>query len=221
MHSFVVVLLIALAACGGEDRPEGDCVASDSTRYLPYSEGYSWTYEVTDLVLQETTTKSQSVTGTMNHPDDGMPVFIQVTNKSSGRTESWVRQSGDALIRLQQVDYDADSVLERTTVYEPGKIRLDETAARIASGASFAENYTAIIFDEFGAEKSRTDLTEQWQVLSVGDPCPGADFADYDCLEIERARTGTPSKTFWFAAGIGKVREEGGQIEQLTACSLE
>ena len=220
MRGFVIVLLSALAACGGEDRPAGDCVPADTDRLLPYAVGYSWTYEVTNIDTQETSTKTQSVLREMDNPDDGMPVMVQETNKVEGRTVSWMRTEGEALIRLQQEDYDPAGALERTTVYDPGKIRLDESAERVAAGASFDESYTAVIYDPAGIETAREARTEQWQVLSVGQPCPG-DFADYDCLQIQRARVGTPAKIFWFAPGIGKVRETGGQIEQLTACSLE
>jgi len=220
MRSLTFALLIALAACGGEDRPAGDCVPGSSDRYLPNEVSNTWTYQVTNIDTQETSTKSQSITGTMNHPDDGMPVQIQVTNKVEGRTESWLRENGDTFVRLRQQDFDIDGLLERTTVYDPGKIRLDETPARIADGATFDETYTAIITDPNGVETSRTDYTESWEVLAASEPCPG-DFADYDCLHIQRSRVGTPAKTFWFARGIGKVREDGGQIEQLTACTLQ
>lgn len=219
MRSLVVVAVCALIACGGEERPQGDCIPGDSDRLLPFAVGNSWTYEVTNIDLQETSTKSQSVLRTEEY-DDGMPALVLETSKAEGRTVSALRQVGDALLRLEQEDYDPEGLLERTTVYDPGKIKLDETPARIAQGATFDEVYTATVYDPTGVETSREDRVDQWQVLSTGEPCPG-DFADYDCVVIERASVGTPPKTFWFAAGIGKVQETGGQEERLKACSLE
>ena len=70
-----------------------------------------------------------------------------------------------------------------------------------------------------GAEERRS-LTEDWKVIDVDVPCPG-DFSDFDCLYVQRGKVGVPPKGFWYSKGMGKVREEGGKVETLLACSVK
>ncbi len=219
--AFAMVLAV-VAACGGEDRPEGACVPSSSDSYLPFEVGNAWTYEVTDLSTFETSTKSQSVAMEMNHPDDGMPVLVQVTNKANGTTESWFRREGDALVRLFLEERDEDGLFKSASTFAPSKLRLDEAPARLAQGASFTEDYSETVLDENGTPIMTTAKTELWEVLEASVACPGDEFADLDCVHVRRTRTvgGVGLKEFWFSRGVGKVREEGGQVEQLSSCSL-
>jgi hypothetical protein len=217
----LISAVLFAAACGGDGRPEGDCVPGSSDSYLPFRVGNSWTFEVRNTLTPDiVTTKSQSVTAEMNYPGDGMPAFIQVTNKAEGSTVSWLRVVGDRHVRLEQQDRDLDGLLERTTVYEPSKLRLDQSQANLAMGATYDDTYMKIVYDENGVEIERLPVTENWEVLAESEPCPG-EFADFDCVRLSRSQTGLPPKVFWFSPGIGKVKEDGGQIETLTSCSLD
>ncbi|RMH43845.1 MAG: hypothetical protein D6689_04115 [Deltaproteobacteria bacterium] len=214
------MLVVVVAACGGDDRPAGDCVPGSSQRYLPIAVGATWSYSVYAVDAPDVvTTKSQRITGTMPDPTDGVDVFVQETVKSTGRTVNWLAVDGDRVVRRRQLDYTPDGALERTTLYEPPRLRLDESPAHTAAGATFEVSYTEIELDPNGVEVDRRAITEQWVVLDADAPCPDA-FADIDCLHVQRGQAGVPPKAFWFSRGIGKVREDGGQVEQLTACSL-
>jgi hypothetical protein len=197
----LISAVLFAAACGGDGRPEGDCVPGSSDSYLPFGVGNSWTYEVRNTLTPDiVTTKSQSVTAEMNYPGDGMPAFLQVTTKAEGSTHSWIRVVGDRHVRLEQEDRDPDDLL--------------------AMGATYDDTYTKIVYDENGVEIERLPITETWEVLAASEPCPG-EFADFDCVRLSRSQTGLPPKVFWFTPGIGKVKEDGGQIETLTSCSLD
>lgn len=217
---YLFVIALVAAACGGDDRPEGDCVPGSNNRYLPFEVGNSWSYETYDAAAPaEVFPKSQSVMEERNHPDDGMPMLVQQTIKAKGSTVNWLRLDGDRLVRLQQIDYDLDDIEERTTIYEPPRLRLDESDARVTAGATWQESYMEIATDAMTMQEVRRSITENWEVIDVDVACPG-EFSDFDCLYVQRAQAGVPPKGFWFARGMGKVQEQGGQVETLLACSV-
>ena len=220
-------MLALAAACGGDSGGDGDgdgdnCGFPDSSdQYLPYDLGYSWTYRVTDLGGGGTqTNKTQSVADAEVTDDDfpGLSFFQQETSKFGGRTVNLFTREGNTLLRHKQDDFDELDVFERTTLYQPAKIRLDES--RVEAGTMFEEMYTSVITDA-AMVTVNVDITESWEVIGTDVPC-SSPFGEFTCLQIRRIRTvgGTANKDFYFALGIGKVREEGtNQLEELVDCS--
>lgn len=233
-------LLFALLACsddggmggdadGGTDsmvNPGGDCREggmATSDRFLPLDVGNIWRYNVTEVGTGNTETKRTELTEMMTPEGHTEPVIVQVTTKANGQTVSWMRQEGDKVVRLQQEDYDANGALERTTVYEPPKLRLDETAQNIQVGASFDDAYTKIIYDPDGTETSRDDIVDHWLVVSDSENC-STPWGTVTCTLVQREGIVGPttvSKDYYFARGYGKMLEEGQQVEELTDCSLQ
>ena len=234
---FSIVSALVLVACGGDgdtggDTPDsgpdinnGECREggfATSDRLLPLEVGNLWRYQVTEVGTGNLPyTKRQEMMEEMTPPGETEPVIVQVTTKSSGQTVNWLRQMGDATIRVQQEDYDQAGLLERTTVYDPYKLRLDESPERLVEGASFDEAYTAIIYDPAGVETARTDTVDHWVVVSADTPCE-TPWGTQSCVHFHRERTlgGVSVKDYYFAPSYGKVREDGGQIEELTDCTL-
>ncbi|HUS67089.1 MAG TPA: hypothetical protein VMZ28_21275 [Kofleriaceae bacterium] len=236
MHStrswfLVSVAAVLLAACGGggdddsdgsgaDGGGEGEC-GFDGDSYLPYEVGYTWTYRLTDLGSGERATKEQRIDEEMEHPDFGS-VVVQVTGKLSGETVSLARRDGDRVIRFQQEDYDSTGALERTTTYDPGQIRIDETAAHLEVDAEWDESYTETTVDDLGVE-TVVETTDHWTVLGVDEECESP-LGTFSCIRLRKTRTegGVAEKEFHFARGIGKIREVGAnQLEELTACGPE
>ena len=93
--------------------------------------------------------------------------------------------------------------------------------AHLAMSAAWDESYTQIDYDASDLETARVPTTEHWEVLGVDVDC-SSPLGDFKCLHIRRTRTqgGVAVKEYLLARGIGKIREDGGQIEQLTACSV-
>jgi hypothetical protein len=227
MDRRTLILLLSslpLAACGGDDGDGDNGGGSNfcgfgNDDYLPYQAGFSWTYRVTDLGTGVRTSKEQSIEPEIEHPDFGA-VLVQVTSKPNGETVSHLRREGDRVLRFQQEDYDSARTLERTTVYEPPQIRIDESTERIAAGAEWDENYTETITDP-GLGLVEIPTTDHWEVLALDAPCESP-AGTFECIRLRRTRTagGVAQKEFHFARGIGKVREVGGnQLEELMACA--
>ena len=213
-----------MIGCGGDDGPGAgaDCgFPTGADSYFPFEPGYRWTFRVTDLGSGVQSQKPQAVSPAPVTDDEDFPgvsLLEQVTDKPNGQTISLLAREGDVLVRYKQEDYDAFGTLERVTVYDPPKIRLDE--GRAAAGTTFEESYTATETDALGVVTT-TAITESWEVIGVDVPC-SAPFGELECLQVRRIRTagGTATKDFYYARGVGKIREEGDQqIEELVDCA--
>lgn len=220
-NSLHVALLLSLglfASGCGDDGGGSASPCGFEDRYLPYQPGYSWTYRVTDLVSGETPTKTQSLT-TDTDATLG-EVIVQTTNKAGGITVSALKVEQDAVIRLRQEDRTLAGDLERTTVYAPHQTRLDEAAERLVVGAEWDDVYTATVTDAIGSPAVETSRSDHWTVLGVDVDCESP-LGAFKCLHVRRMRTvgGVSDKEFFFAKGIGKVKEaNASQIEELIAC---
>lgn len=218
-----MLLVAALAGCGGGDGP-GDGVdcgfPAQTDRYLPFAPGFSWTFRVTDLGTGVQTTKSQTVSGEVTDDDFPGQMFLeQTTDKSTGTAVSLLALEGDALVRYKQEDFDETGVFERKTIYTPARIRLDE--GRATTGTAFDETYTAAVTNAL-METTSVETTDSWEVVAEDTPC-SAPFGELTCVQVRRIRTvgGTANKDFFFARGVGKVREEGtSQVEELVDCGM-
>ena len=220
----------ALAACGSDGSGSGadgggavgdgggDGPCGFEARFLPYQSGYQWTYRVTDLGTADVTTKSQAIT-TETDPDLG-EILVQTTTKATGSTVSALKREADSVLRLRQEDIDELGTLERTTVYDPGQNRLDEAAERLVLGAQWDDVYTVSITDAAGLPVSSGERTDHWEVLGIDVDC-SSPLGDFSCLHVRRQRTagGISDKQFFFARGIGKVKEvNANQVEELVSC---
>ncbi len=229
--SLLLCSSFTFVACGSDSGSDADggteADASDQSpcgfenRYLPYQPGYKWTYRVTNLANPEVTTKTQELT-TETDADLG-EVIVQTTSKGTGTTVSALKRVDEAIVRLRQEDHDSLGALERTTVYDPGQTRLDEADARFTMGA-WDDVYTVTVTDELGAPVpgSSGERTDHWEILGVGVPC-SSPLGEFSCLHIRRQRTvgGVSDKQFFFALGIGKVKEvNANQVEELVSCEV-
>lgn len=232
MKHFLLGLAFLAIACGGgssSDPDSGvngnDCEQggkSASNRYLPTTVGDVWRYDVTDPTgVDPQTIKRQEITEEFVPDGETEPVFVQETTKNTGRTVNWMRVVGESTVRVQQQDYDVNGVLERTTRYEPYRLRLDESAERLAQGATWDETYTEIVYDPNGVELQRIDAIDQWTIMAVDMPC-ATPWGELSCIHVHREQIqgGIAIKDYFFARGYGKIREEGGQIETLKGCIL-
>ena len=194
----------ALSECGFE---------SDS--YLPIAVGNSWSFRVVEKGSPEVSSKSQTIQEELNDPTFGS-VFVQVTGKGQdSQTRSLISVEDSEVRRMQQEDIDA-GVVTKTTVYSPHQTRLSELPEDIVDGATWTRTYTPQVDGVDSLVR-----VEEWTVESTTAPCELPSGAEVDCLQVRRDRNaGLVVKTFWFARGVGKVREEGeSQDEFLTSCN--
>jgi hypothetical protein len=104
--------------------------------------------------------------------------------------------------------------------WDPYRLRLDQTPDHMRSGASYTEKFTEYkMIPPGGAVPSVDNIT--WTVLAVNEtvtitPSSGAAKSYPTCIRLlHTTALGATSKTFIYCLNIGKVKETGGQIEDL------
>lgn len=188
--------------------------------YLPMSTGVRWTYQVTDngVVTRKVTTVGplEAVGGT--GPNQDVMAYRVTTEKNDGvdETVSWQNRVGDLAVRYREQSF-GPSGLELEEHWEPYKLRLDETDARLEAGQSWQERYseTKLAVNQAPVTANRT---EQWVIVAL-DESVTVPAGTYDCLVVEKTSTSS-TKRYWFARGVGKVKETGGQTEELVSVEL-
>jgi hypothetical protein len=100
--------------------------------------------------------------------------------------------------------------------YEPYKLRSND--ARRTEGERWNETYTEFATDVEKAKFTTLMRVDQWTVEAV-DTEIEVPAGKFRCVRVHRVSLETSSdKVYWFAAGVGKVKEKsGGQTEELVA----
>ena len=224
----IVLLVTLLAACGDETPAGSDGGNVGTGPYLPLAVGATWTYQVT-TPGQPTATKTSTVE--VSEDVGGMKagtVALRVrTEKTDGVTISWqVIGADETVVRHREKSFELDgTTLKSDVFYNPQKLRVDGTAAHTAMGATWVDAYTEISIDPLTMAMTTNPKTETWTVEAVAEEItvPAGTFT---CLRLHRSGDANDSvKRYWFARGIGKIREEslgtgGGQVEALASYTL-
>ena len=193
---------------------------------LPLAVGNSWSFQVTDTGTGAQGQKTQTVEafedvgGTLA----GTMAYRLHTVKPGGAyTLSWQTDTGDAIVRLRDQEFAAGGAQKNETVFDPDKLRVNESAAHTSASAQFSLSYTEHTTD-FTAGGAQTDVskTEDWTVVAA-DESLTTPAGTFSCLHLHRIDSATGSdKQYWFAAGVGKIKEDGlGQTEILTAYTVQ
>lgn len=221
LASLCWVVVIGCGGSGGGDTPDasGDCPTTG--RFLALSTGRSWTYKVTDTVNHTVAMKTQSVGAlepVVAHP--GVQAFKLTTTKPGGSTDSWQEDTGTEVRRHAENDNSGTNTT--TEVYDPYKIRIDESPDHVLANASFTIAYDEIVSAN-GGPAMTTAKTEDWTIVAV-DEMVDVPAGTFCALHIHRTSSvggavGS-TKDFWFTRGVGKVKEVGdGQTEELSSVS--
>ncbi len=193
-------------------------------RYLPLTEGTRWIYKVTDTGNGSITMKTTTVAAPEEIPGSAKEgaAFKVTTTKTSSKgagdqSISWQQDCGMSVARHLERSYNPGETthfLEEWWI--PFKLRLDERPDKLKVG-SYEVNY-----DEFhqlvGGMRTTQKRSERWTVVSVGQPLTVLGKRYNDCLDIKRTGTdlgATSMKEYWYCKGVGKVKETGGQLEEL------
>jgi hypothetical protein len=217
----ILFAVAALAACGDDvqDDPDGGmvtCTTPAAERYLPLAVGASWTYDTSDMGAPP-----QSKVTTIEAFEDigdrktGIIGFRQRTEKLAGYSLSWHSDDCTAINRHREQSFDTAGTLATDQFYVPAKLRVDETAAHLTLGATWTTAYTEVEVDAVTGTHT-VSKDETWTVEAV-DETVTVPAGTFTALKLRKVTSGDADKVYWFAKGIGKVKEEGEQVESLTA----
>ena len=228
MRSFTLALLSSLvvAACGGSDpgsgvdagpNPNVDAPSDPAMRYLPWKVGASWSYKLTDpkgqiadaLNRKTTIMAAQDVGGV----HAGQMAYLVHVEQLTGSKDVFETISGDQDVRYKTIHYSdlAGTQMVSTDVDTPYRLKLDESNAHVVTGATFTQSFTETTTGQ-GAGSS--NKSENWQVISDNEQVTVI-AGTFTCLHVRR--TGSSPQDYWYARGVGKVKEtgSGAQNEEL------
>jgi hypothetical protein len=216
---------------GGEPAAAGNGAggepATSDAPLLPWNVGNSWTYDVNK---NGTVTEKTTVVGALevvggSGPSAKLEAFHVTTSKGAGsndHTESW--QGADAanpdrILRFRELTYDAKTGMLQDEVYcDPPKLHVDGSPEHTVKGASWLEKYTETTLT-VGSPVTSHAVSERWTVLDDNETLavPAGTFMHV----IHLQKTGAASsKDYWYARGVGKLKETGTQTEELVKYSL-
>jgi hypothetical protein len=246
----VLVLVVAAVGCGSSKNNNNTGSGGNSGgtgSFLPLTIGNSWTYQVKDIdgtisTKVQTVVAEEAVGGT--GPYATTMAFRLVTGNRVADPEgdrSWqawlpVDGGGMRLVRYREQSVDGqDGFVKNETHWDPPRLRLDDTAARVAAGGSWREpDYTeykvdmdrddaGVSFVPDGGTTNEVGIQDAWMVVSPSQEIT-VPMGTFKALAIRRVGNGGSSiKNFWFVRGIGKIREteEGQPTEELTGYSVQ
>ena len=223
--SRVAALALALSpiACGGEDPKPQDPPGEDAKPLLPFAAGNHWKYRVTEeseVEVKENIVGPEEVVGGTGVLKDQL-AFKVTTLKEDGedQTFSWQHNDGDRVVRYREQSFHAGSgALELEESWSPAKLHIDGSPEHTVAGAIWYEDYeeTKTPSDDTPSVSVKRD---RWTVKAVGQTLtvPAGTFENVIVIE----KVGVDSlKTYYYARGVGKLKETGGQTEELMSYTL-
>ncbi len=232
----LAMLACQLVACGSEDpgsKVENDGGAGAGTGgggsvitepLLPFKEGNTWTYRVTDG--DEVFTKVNVIEGEEpvggSGPNKDVLAHRVTTTKKDGtdKTVSWQKQEGNVVLRYREQSFaKGDGALNLEEHWTPHRLRVDSSPEHTTAGASWLESYDETKLP-VGGTPSTAPRRDRWTVQETGATVtvPAGTFDD--AIVLVKSGTST-QKTYWFVPGVGKVKETGGQVEELVSYEVE
>jgi hypothetical protein len=228
----LAALVLAAAACGDDDPSGGDggpgerqeaCAAG----FLPLKMGAKWTYRVRDQSSGSFSNKETTVEAFGAVPM--MPTvmaFKLVTRKGAGladETVSWQRVDGTKVVRYEEQSYapaigggmPTPGLLEW---WDPYKLRVDWSEEHTRKSVQWNVTYNESSRDKAGMTTSHA-RNERWSVEAVNEmvTVPAGSYKTMRVRRVGTDQNAMSDKNYWFACGVGKVKETGGQTEELTA----
>jgi hypothetical protein len=216
---------LVLSACGSFDpsaTPKADAGVAASGPLLPWKVGNSWTYRVTDgsEVGTKVTTigELEAVGGTGPNADKMANKVVTKKKDGTDQTISWQASTGDMVVRYREQAFHAlTGLLEEEEHWDPFKLHIDGSPDHRIAYATWLEIYqeTKLPVD---AQPSMHEARDRWSVLSVDEEVT-VPAGTFHAIVFQKAGSST-SKSYWYVPGLGKVKETGGQIEELVTSQL-
>lgn len=221
---FALFTAAALAACGDDAPPAGPdagpegCQVPNSMRLNPLVVGASWTYAISEPMVP-----ARNKTSTIEAFEDvggrkaGTMGYRQKTEKLDGVTVSWSEDRCTSVVRHRERSYDLQNVELSDQYYQPSKLRVDET--RTTAGAQWTMSYTELEVNPATQMTIVVTKDEMWSVVAASEmvTVPAGTFST---VHYHKLTSGAAEKDYWYAAGVGKIKETGEQTEELTAYTI-
>lgn len=217
----------AVIATGGNGSLEGPPPNAGSEQsHFPLVDGTTWTFHHTGVLddpwdetdrVRETTYKGRTAF-----------VLSDQEDAEGEQTHSTLVIDGTRVYRAYK-EVAVGDVVAVTTTYDPAFLRYDEAWTENGLSVTLDDDWTQSCVVASTASSCATGAvkvgttTHTYTVLDVNDELtvPAGNFRS---VKIQRDNVSDPeTKLFWFAAGVGKIREENpstGAVSELTAYEI-
>jgi hypothetical protein len=215
---------ISVAGAGSIEGPPPDAGSRES--HFPLVDGTTWTYHHTNLV-DPPWDETDTVMATSYKAEDAF-ILSDEEDAQGEQTHSTHVIDGTRVLRAYKEVAVADQVAV-TTTYDPAFLRYDEAWTTAGDTVTLDDDWTQVCVVMSTASKCAPGAikpgttTHTYTVLDVAAKLtvPAGKFTS---VKIQRDNVSDPeTKLFWFAAGVGKVREENpttGAVEELSAYEI-
>ncbi len=211
LSSALAACAAALLACGQEPPPD----PADLAPYHPLVDGAWWEYQHSDWTERVTVTAA-----TLN----GAPAFLMTDSPNPDddiRSDAILVVEDGRVLRKTKEEYligaDGSETLESTVDYGVGFTRFDERWAEMPVGFRETPAYERVETPPGGSPRAPEARSHTFEILSLSDPVQTSK-GTFDCIQIRRTKdwqaaedgvdaSDAEPKLFWFARGVGKVRE--------------
>ncbi len=224
--------LLVIIGCGGspaapdfvaEPEPDGaDCtIDTAGGRLLPLAEGVQWVHVRTDLETLAKDEKSLVVGPFMDIGGEksGRMGHRLTTVKDNGETVRYFEDTGNAVVEHRKQDL--AGATHHDEYFVDSKIRVDESTERLQLDASYTETYVEQSTNLTTNLATTKDRTAEWRLRRLGEEVtvPAGTFCT---VRLSRQVTTDgevgDEKLYWYAPGVGKVKErDGNKLEELAS----
>ena len=241
------LILLVLAVGCGSSKNNTDGGPPGTGPFLPLTIGNRWTYQVTDTD-GTISSKTQSVVaeeavGGVGPFANEMAFRLVTGSKPADPNgdrswQAWVAVDGGGmrLVRYREQSVDGkDGFVKNEQYWDPPRLRVEDTAMHVAAGGNWREpDYTeyatdtdrddaGVSFIPDGGMKTKVGIQDVWMVVSPSQSVT-VPAGTFNALVLRRVGNGGSSiKNFWFARGVGKIREteDGQPTEELSSYLLQ
>jgi hypothetical protein len=196
-------LAAGCVASGSAGRPDPGAASG----YLPMRPGSSWTYRVSDE-RGRSADRVARVEGLA--PEDAGsadPVFLLRWDLLDGAEILWAERTPTGVACVQAESRDAGGMVTTEDAYDPPETIVDERPDHLAAGAKWSETFVETAPNYKGHPRLRNAVVK-WTVEATDErvTVPAGTFT---CLRVRRTRKHRAPATYWFARGVGLVKETG------------
>jgi hypothetical protein len=212
--------IVAAAGAGSIDEPPPAAGSRES--HFPLIDGTSWTYHHTNLV-DDPWDETDTVTAGIYQGAD-VAVLEDEEDAQGEQTHSTHVMDDTRVLRAYKEISVGDEVVQ-TTTYDPAFLRYDEAWTKSGQTVTLDDDWTQVCVVASSASNCAPgaikpgSTTHTYTVLDVAAKLtvPAGSFTT---VKIQRDNVSDPeTKLFWFAAGVGKVREENPTTGAVTELS--
>jgi hypothetical protein len=205
----------------GSDDPRAP---GGSDSYYPLADGATFTYHHTNPAKPAWDEVATLTATTYN----GKPAFILSDQEDAQgeQTRSTLQVQGTGVWRVfRDVTVSGQTAVEVT--YDPAFLRFDEAWTMAGQMMTLADDWTQVCHMSSAAQTcspgatTTGTTTHTFNVIATSAKLT-VPAGTFDTVEVERTKmktNSTETKRFWFARGVGKVREEdlsSGSVEELS-----